>query len=253
MMIAVSAPNEPLKSQDAARGATRSEYAGRPPRWRLGIRLLFALIVIGGLGFSLAATLALADYLFRGTAGDGIKSTLEVSCAAEAEDCEILRQDLGHGRWRVAVTGHRGLPVQIAIAPAPGEQRPGVLLLRAGFDRFANVKPSAPKVDVSGKLVELTAAANSRPGPRRLVALDATAQYPLRLEATLARSDANAPLVLDEIGLFKDARDVNQPFGFSKSGRSMSRSPCNKARNLLTLHWPSLFVISFFKVRHHRC
>ena len=151
-MIAVSAPNEPLKSQDGPRGATRMEYAARPPRWRRGIRLLFAIIIIGGFGFSLAATLALADYLFRGTARDGIKSTLEVSCAAEAEDCKILRHDLGHGRWRVAVTGHRGLPLQIAIAPAPGEQRPGMLLLPAGFDRFASGKPSALTVDVSGKL-----------------------------------------------------------------------------------------------------
>ncbi|MEZ5889996.1 MAG: hypothetical protein R3D52_06895 [Xanthobacteraceae bacterium] len=70
--------------------------------------MLFALFVIGGLGFSLAATLALADYLFRGTVADGIESTLDVSCAAAAQDCEILRQDLGHGRWRVAVTGHLG-------------------------------------------------------------------------------------------------------------------------------------------------
>lgn len=107
-MIAVSVPNEPLKSQDGTRGAVRSEDAGRPPRWRRGIRLLFALFVIGGLGFSLAATLALADYLFRGTVADGIESTLDVSCAAAAQDCEILRQDLGHGRWRVAVTGHLG-------------------------------------------------------------------------------------------------------------------------------------------------
>ena len=249
-MIAVSTPNEPLKSQDGTRGATRLDYARRPPRWRLGIRLRFALFVIGGLGLSLAATLALADYLFRGTAGDGIKSTLEVSCAAAAEDCRILRQDLGHGRWRVAVTGHHGLPVQIAIAPVPGERRPGVLLLRAGFDRFASGKPSALTVDVSGKYIELSAAANFRPGHRRLVVLDATAQYPLRLETALARPDARAPLVLDEIGLFEDTRDVNQPFGLFEIRPEHEPIVAQKVLHLLAFTLVITFVISLSKVRH---
>jgi hypothetical protein len=248
-MIAVSARNEPLKSQDGARGAARLEYAGRPPRWRLGIRLLFALFVIGGLGFSLAATLALADYLFRGTVGDGIKSTLDVSCAAEAEDCRILRQDLGHGRWRVAVTGHHGLPVNITIAPARPDQRPGVLLLRAGFDRFTSAKPSALTVDVSGKHVELSAAANFRPGHRRLVVLDTTAQYPLRLETTLARPDANAPLVLDEIGLFDNSRDVNRPFGLFEIRPEHEPIVAQKA-HLLAFTLLITFVISLSKARH---
>ena len=159
------------------------------------------------------------------------------------------------GPWPLARRGHRtskGFRSRLPSLPRPASNGRASCCCAQASTVSPMSSPRRPRWMYPARLVELTAAANSRPGPRRLVALDAKAQYPLRLEATLARSEADAPLVLDEIGLFKDARDVNRPFGLFEIRPEHEQVAVNKARNLLNFTLVISFSDLFLQSAAHR-
>jgi hypothetical protein len=175
---------------------------------------VFLALAAAGVALCAAFVVAVTAYLLRGTAADGLPTRIEVACAVASPPCEVLRQDLGHGRWRVAVKGHGGEPVTIAVEPVAGAPPAGtVLLLRAGYDRFVQDRVAGMEVRVDGAPVEVGPVQAWRPGPRALIPLGEGRAMPLRIEAWQGGADAAKTLVLDEVGLFARAADVNTPYG----------------------------------------
>lgn len=186
------------------------------------------------------------DYLFHGTAHPGIESRLDVVCAADAPACAVVLQDLGEGRWRLMVRAHDGAPIRVKITSYTEAPRPpaGILLLRAGYDRFSQERVKSVAAALNNTSLTLPPVDGYRPGNRLLVALPPSPDGSVHIELRQGGNDSSKPLILDEIGLYSSSSDINRIEGYGVIGPNDLGPSLDIARRLLTITLVTLFLAS---------
>lgn len=190
-------------------------------RAAIGPRVDRALFFTCMLALAAAAALCavLGAYLYKGTAKSGLPTAVEVACsgqpASDAANCGALLQDLGFGRWRVALLAPPRSELTITLRPADGSAGDSaVLLMRAGYDRLGSHAAANLRATVVGGADQPVDLSAKGPSARRVVAPAGAAAGDGAVRLTVRTADGQpGAIVLDEVGLFRSEADVARVAG----------------------------------------
>ena len=181
------------------------------------VLFLVCMLALAGVA---AVCAVLGSYLYMGTAKPGLPTTIEVACrnqpAEAGSACNAQVQDLGFGRWRVALLAPPGPELIIALRPVQGEAAGSpVLLMRTGYDRLGTHAPADLRAAVLGGAEQPVLLTAQTPPPRRtVIPIDSAgaSDGSVRLSIRTADSKPGA-IILEEIGLFRSEADISRVAG----------------------------------------